>query len=280
MNSARYMEVPCPLCGCERWTKYVLAPSHYGPESHQVTRCDDCGMIFTNPQLISYQKQVENTGVLTRHLEAERLRTAGLQAHLQMRLIARFVRSGRLLDFGCGAGVLVNTAIEMGWDAVGLDMNRGLVSAANQHWGFDALESGSLEEFFAGDHRYFDAIVSNQVFEHLQDPVKVGTMLVDRLKPGGVFLIDVPYVNQPQELMSRGKTLDPTSHWCHFSRKTIKSLVRAIGAEVVYTSAAPAMIGTLGRFLPQDVAARVGSWSKRFLPPVGTGVCVIGQKCR
>ena len=60
-----------------------MAPSHYGPELHQVTRCHDCGMVFTNPQVLSYEQQVENTGVLTRHLMPERLRSAELQARLQ-----------------------------------------------------------------------------------------------------------------------------------------------------------------------------------------------------
>ena len=87
MNENDYTEVPCPLCGSDKWEKYVMAPSHYGPELHQVTRCQNCRMVFTNPQLVSYEQQVENTGVLTRHLMSGPLRSAELQARLQLALL-------------------------------------------------------------------------------------------------------------------------------------------------------------------------------------------------
>src|SRR5687768_9410303 len=59
MNSGIAAEVNCPLCSGEGWTRYVLAPSHYGPESHQVVRCTACGMIYTNPQSRTYLDEVE-----------------------------------------------------------------------------------------------------------------------------------------------------------------------------------------------------------------------------
>jgi 2-polyprenyl-3-methyl-5-hydroxy-6-metoxy-1,4-benzoquinol methylase len=175
-----------------------MAPSHYGAELDQVTRCYGCGMVFTNPQLLSYEQQVENTGVLTRHLMPERLRSAELQASLQLALVGRYSNPGRLLDFGCGSGALVHAAIDQGWQATGLDLNRGLVNAANQHWGTIALMAGSLDEFLERTQQHFEAIVSNQVFEHLRDPVTIGTKLVSRLNAGGLILVDVPNVNQPQ----------------------------------------------------------------------------------
>ncbi len=270
--------VPCPLCGSDRWSVYVRAPSHYGPEKHQVTRCADCGMIFTNPQLTTYEKQVEKTGVLHRHLDPEQLRGASRQAALQLSLIAPFVPGHQLFDFGCGAGALVNEAKKAGWDAVGLDLNRGLVQAANAHWKFDALKSGFLDEFIASNQTSFDAIVSNQVFEHLQDPVKIGCQLVGLLKPGGCILIDVPNVFQLGEWRKRGQTLDPTSHWSHFSAKTLSNLIQKIGCDVVYRSAAPALVGLYQKLGLGKQAIRAGRWTKGILPPVGTGVCVIGKK--
>lgn len=278
MNENYYSEVSCPLCGCDKWEKYVMAPSHYGPELHQVTRCHDCGMVFTNPQVLSYEQQVENTGVLTRHLMPERLLSAELQARLQLALLGRYSEPGRLLDFGCGAGALVHAAIDQGWQATGLDLNRGLVNAANQHWGTNALNAGSLDDFLGGTEQHFDAIVSNQVFEHLRDPVDIGTKLVRRLNPGGVILIDVPNVNQPQEWFSRGKTLDPTSHWCHFSKISLTNLMERMGVKVVYANSSPALVNVYSRFLSVKWAVELGYWTKWCMPPVGTGVCVIGQK--
>jgi 2-polyprenyl-3-methyl-5-hydroxy-6-metoxy-1,4-benzoquinol methylase len=273
-------EVPCPLCGSADHRLYVMAPSHYGPERYAVTRCQRCGMIFTNPQQSSYTSEVEERGVLDRHLRAETLSVGCRQARLQLRLLERFTGGRRVFDFGCGAGMFVHEAIVRGWEAVGHDLNRGLVAAANRHWGFDALHTGPLEEFITQRPGPYDALLSNQVFEHLQRPLEVGEHLVRLLKPGGLLYLDVPNVRQPREWFQRGVTLDPTSHWCHFSSTTLPALVEKLGCEPIFVSAAPALLGLWHkvRLGEGDAVSALGALCKRWLPPVGTGVCVIGRK--
>lgn len=274
------MEVPCPLCGSSNYSVYTMAPSHYGPERCQVTQCRQCDMVFTNPQQITYEAEVENRGALTRHLEPGPLNSSDRQARLQLKLIARFKKPpGSIFDFGCGAGALVKAAVDEGWSSVGLDLNRGLVAAANAHWKFDNLKSGPLSEFIAETKERFDVIVSNQVFEHLQKPVGLGRELVEKLlKLGGIILIDVPNVHQPKEWFSKGRTLDPTSHWCHFSQKTLSLLLEKIGCEVLYTSASPALVGIFQKAGFGNASFSAGAFAKRVLPPLGTGVCAIGRR--
>jgi hypothetical protein len=55
-------EVPCPLCNSQNYDFYCNAPSHYTPETYRVTKCNDCGMVFTNPQFTFYDKVAENRG--------------------------------------------------------------------------------------------------------------------------------------------------------------------------------------------------------------------------
>ena len=98
------------------------------------------------------------------------------------------------------------------------------------------------------------------------------------LKPGGVLLIDVPNVHQPQEWFSRGQTLDPTSHWCHFSTVTLRDLVRRAGLDELYCSAAPSLCGLYQRLGLGRWCYRLGAVTKSLLPPVGSGVCVIARK--
>lgn len=272
------VEKPCPVCGGEKWTTYVMAPSHYGPEKHQVTKCAACEMIYTNPQSSTYLDEVEQRGVLDRHFASARLE--GMQRHGQflLKLIAPYARGRKFLDFGCGAGGMVHTACNEGWDATGYDLNAGLVEAANRHWNFNALQTGSLPEFYAANANRFDVIISFQVFEHLQEPLVVGRDLFRLLRPGGILLIDVPYVHQPGEWLSRGKTLDPTSHWCHFSIKTLSALMERIGCEVVYRNAAPSLVSLYHRLGFKHWCYPLGLFTKAALPPIGSGVCVIGRK--
>lgn len=173
---------------------------------------------------------------------------------------------------------MVQAAIQEGWSAIGFDLNRGLVEAANRHWSFDALKTGSLKKFYADHVNQFDAIISYQVFEHIQTPLEAGREMVRLLKPGGVLLIDVPNVYQPQEWFSRGKTLDPTSHWCHFSTRTLSDMMKRLGLETVYCSAAPAFCGIYQKLGFTKVCYSLGAITKSILPPIGSGVCVIGRK--
>lgn len=277
-NRPRFVEVPCLLCRSTNWTLYVTAPSHYGPEKHTVSRCLDCGMIYTNPQPTTYLDEVEHRGALERHFRPYVLETMARSGRFLLYLLSRFAPGRSLLDFGCGAGGMVQAALQEGWSAVGFDLNRGLVEAANRHWQFDVLKTTPLDRFYAEHARRFDAIISYQVFEHIQAPVEAGLQMVRLLKPGGVLLIDVPNVYQPQEWFSRGRTLDPTSHWCHFSTRTLSNMLDRVGLETVYCSAAPSFCEPYYQLGLTRLCYPLGAITKSVLPPIGSGVCVIGRK--
>jgi len=235
-------------------------------------------MIFTNPQPTNYVQQVAHRGVLSRHLVPAFLERQRRTARLVLDLLQPLAPGSRLLDFGCGEGVLVHEARRLGWNAIGLDLNQGLVDAANAQWGFAALVPGSLDEFLRSRPDPFDVIVTSQVFEHLQQPVEVGRQLVSLLKPSGLLYIDVPNVQQLRERLARGRTLDPTAHWNHFSQATLSMLVARLGCTAIYSSGAPSLIEYYHRLGLGRLAYSLGRLSKRLLPGIGTGVCVI-SKC-
>ena len=277
-SAEKWEEVPCPLCGSDQRRLYVRAPSHYGPEKLRVTKCLDCGMIFTNPQLVRYEEKVERRGALDPHFNSERLRMARQKAQLRLSILSQHSVGRSVLDFGAGAGAFTRLAVDEGWDAVGLDLNRGLVEAANSHWGFDAIVAGHLDQFAASNKGSFDAVMANQVLEHIQKPVDLGRTLVSLLKPSGVIYIDVPHVHCPAEWFNRGKTLDPTAHCNHFSTRTLRQLVRDIGCRTVYSSAAPGLVGLYQRLGLGKFSLALGRLTKKVFLPLGSGVCVIGRK--
>ena len=270
-------EIACPLCAGWNHHLYAWAPTHDGPGQRRVTCCRSCGMIFTNPQPTNYVQQVAHRGVLARHLVPEFLERQRRTARFVLDLLQPLAPGSRLLDFGCGEGVLVHEARRLGWNAIGLDLNQGLVDTANAYWGFAALVPGSLDEFLRSRPDPFDVIVTSQVFEHLQQPVEVGRQLVFLLKPGGLLYIDVPNVRQLGERLARGRTLDPTAHWNHFSLATLSTLVTRLGCTTVYASGAPSLIEYYHRAGLGPIAYPLGRLSKRLLPGIGTGVCVVGR---
>lgn len=278
--AADLVEAPCPLCGGSNLRLYAWAPSHYGPQKLRVDACRDCGMIYTNPRSRSYEEQVGRRGRLDHLFRPEMLRQKRLWGCFQLSILAKLAPGRRLLDVGAGAGALVHEAATAGWDAVGVDLNRGLVEQANEHWGFNRILALTVDQLAARRPEPFDAVVCNQIFEHLRHPLEVGQTLVSLLKPRGVICVDVPNAHQPAEWLRRGKTFDPTSHFNHFTLRTLRSLMRRMGCRVIYSSAAPSLIGMYRRLGFGKHSYWLGRLTRRLLPPIGTGVCAIGRVVR
>ncbi|MBT8445820.1 MAG: class I SAM-dependent methyltransferase [Gammaproteobacteria bacterium] len=129
-------------------------------------------------------------------------------------LAARHSAPGaRLLDYGCGGGEVVSLALDAGFDASGVEEFYEGGSS------YEALQSGpeeirrrvhALQEgVIPFDDDAFDIVVSNQVFEHIED-FTLPLREIDRvLKPGGCFINLFP----TQEVWREGHIGIPFAHW-------------------------------------------------------------------
>ncbi len=101
------------------------------------------------------------------------------------------------LDFGCGAGHIVEKGVEAGLDFYGADpypRNR------SDHYKEEMQKNTVLEQRIVQikddvlpyPDNHFDAICTNMVFEHIPDITKPMSEIKRVLKPGGVFLALFP----------------------------------------------------------------------------------------
>lgn len=94
-----------------------------------------------------------------------------------------------ILDFGCGAGNGVRDMREAGYDAFGCD-----VELHDDEAGRGMRESGILRPItmvpyqVPFDDNQFDVLISNEVFEHVQDYDTAIREIHRMLKPGGISL--------------------------------------------------------------------------------------------
>ncbi len=94
-------------------------------------------------------------------------------------------RSGeRILDLGCGDGVLTSRIAESGAILVGVDGSQNFVETA-QAKGIDARKMNGERLRF---DREFDAVFSNAALHWMLEPEKVIAGVVRALKPGGRFV--------------------------------------------------------------------------------------------
>lgn len=96
----------------------------------------------------------------------------------------------RVIDVGCGGGILTEALAKNGADATGIDLSEELIDIAELH----GLESGviahyrkvSAEAMAAEQPDSFDHITCMEMLEHVPDPAAIISACAKMVKPGGM----------------------------------------------------------------------------------------------
>lgn len=99
----------------------------------------------------------------------------------------------RVLDMGCGAGLLTEPLARMGGTVTGVDAAAENISVAQDH----AAQSGLTIDYHAGEidavaGQKFDLITCLEVIEHVADPARFIAGLAGLLAPDGLLILSTP----------------------------------------------------------------------------------------
>ena len=232
----------------------AFAPSRHDTGAHgDLLACVECGtvqqpLLPAGDALHELYRDMSDDAYLGE--EAGRRATAG---HL-LDLIAARVASGRLLDVGCGYGLLLDEARSRGYDTVGLELSRAAARHARETLGLDVREQ-PVEAFVDLDG--FDVVVLADVIEHLDDPVAAVDRCAGLLRPGGVLCVVTP---DPSSLTARvaGRRWwgYVPAHACLLPRATLRELLAARG--LVISTDVPLVRSFSARRWVSGLAERLG----------------------
>jgi SAM-dependent methyltransferase len=94
-----------------------------------------------------------------------------------------------ILDYGAATGDFVRAALDAGHDCIGIELSADARAVAGQKNWVHLLSIDAVEEM---DGARFDAIHMNHVLEHMPDPLAHARWCARILKPGGLFVLEVP----------------------------------------------------------------------------------------
>lgn len=135
----------------------------------------------------------------------------------------------RALDAACGNGYGSRILAQGGARVLGVDIAKDAIAFANYHYGgkdvsfaTGRLDGGETLARIGAEHGPFDAVVSMETIEHLEQPRGFLSSAFSLLKPGGKLLCSTPNA----ETMPIDKV---PFHRAHLSARAATKLLRSIG---------------------------------------------------
>lgn len=196
----------CEMCGSETSTHFILGQrlnSSQGKRPKKktgitvtVSKCSNCGLIYSNPQPIPENIQ-DHYGIppenywrpeyfnWTPSYFSQEIKTAKDKLNFKQGMSA--------LDVGAGIGKCMISLEKAGFSTYGFEPSKPFYEKAISTMKIkpEHLRLGMIEEV-EYEPNSFDFITFGAVFEHLYHPAKSLEKALNWLKPGGVIHIEVP----------------------------------------------------------------------------------------
>lgn len=206
---------------------FRITDSDYGATG-EILKCEACGFLQCPhmDDVLSFYEAMDDVGY--EDTRAER----ALQARRLVRMVARHMRAGRLLDVGAGSGILVEEALKMGFSAGGVEPSRSLQAIA-AGLGLP-VHRGVLPHKAASGP--YDIVTVVDVIEHVDDPVGLMRNVAGVMADDGVCLVVTPDVGSvAARLMGHKWWHYRIAHIGYFDRSTLARTMGAAGLEIVET---------------------------------------------
>ena len=245
MTFVRTVDAVCDTCGAADSVTVARARDFEFDtceNEFEFVRCTNCGLTYlkNRPDVAElpviyperYYRYNERLGSLVVWLRSRSLRA-------KVRAIARWIpEESSVLEVGCGDGQLLRIArsLRPSWCVAGVDMSpvacRSLTQAGIR------AHCTRFEEL-RGLEATQDAVVMNQLIEHVESPTATLEQVHQVLRPGGIVSIETPCVDAWDARIFRERCWGGwhcPRHWYLYDRGTVQQALSKTGFDVQHVS--------------------------------------------
>lgn len=235
MQDLRCREVTCNLCGGSQ-SRHLFKVG-----SFNVVKCPNCGLVYLNP--MPYPEDIAriyDTSDYYCNKDTQQDTPMGypdyatLEGHLtfvadELLRPLRHIKTNRLLDVGCGMGVMLNRFRKLGWDTYGVDVSTYATEYARDQLGLKVY-TGVVDELDLPEN-YFDLVTMVLTIEHIPNPRETLSALHRLMKPGAVIIVATHDISGPwpRIVKHRWRHLNVPEHLYFFSKRTLKHMLEDTG---------------------------------------------------
>ena len=245
---------------------FAITNADYGITG-ELSQCQNCNFIqcTSGDDVLQYyedlvDEEYENTRS-QRKLQEQRI----------LSIIQKMKPSGTLLDIGAGSGLMVEAAIEMGYEAEGVEPSHWLQQNAVKmnlpiHRGIFPME-GLKEEY--------DIIALVDVIEHVNNPKELLGDIKNSMSEDGILVVITPDVKSFFARLLKWKWWHfRVAHIGYFDSKNLKMVSQSVGLKCI-KEMRPSWYFNLGyliergyQYLPKFLRIPVPGFIKRIVVPV------------
>ncbi|MFH1724572.1 MAG: class I SAM-dependent methyltransferase [Elusimicrobiota bacterium] len=229
---------PCPACGSKAGgTDFRAKGLPEGGPPFGVVRCGACGLGWTVPAPSEdeigkwYPPAYYGEENVRFHWALEVL--VRLFRYRRARVIRRRVPAGRVLDVGCGRGIILGYLKSFGYEPSGVEISEHAAWHARRRMGLDV----HVGDFRTAPHspESFDVVIFWHSLEHFRRPFEALRRAGELLKKGGLLVVAVPNSESLQARLTGADWfhLDVPRHHYHFGLGSLAAELERRGFSVV-----------------------------------------------
>jgi SAM-dependent methyltransferase len=215
VSSLRSPRSRCPICKGTRFNPKLSLTRK--AERFEIVICQDCEFIFV----------ADPEADTANHIDINKIDWAFRPRHSQIRrlLLSRLGPGQKIIEIGCGRGEVGFLMRNDPIDYIGYEPARGLSDFG--------IRAGVpiIQTTFGGNQRA-DAIVIDNVLEHVAEPAEMLDIAFNALNPGGTLVAITPNVNDIRAVSSSWRKRNlwvPPDHINFFSAKDLATMFARSG---------------------------------------------------